>query len=74
MERPYDPNFPDNLDIKPSSESSVLGNELGASGSEYGDGHPEAFGKSAQVASIRKYGIAGRIWCGRSFSSCNLAH
>ncbi|KAK7682635.1 hypothetical protein QCA50_014435 [Cerrena zonata] len=41
------PNFPPNLDIKPSSSS---------------DDTQTTFGTCAQVDSIRTYGIAGRVW------------
>lgn len=41
------PNFPLNLDIKPSSLS---------------DDAQRSFGTDAQTVSIRTYGIAGRVW------------
>lgn len=52
------PNFPDNLDIKPSVAPNVhvrtiLGSEAQIS---------SVFDASSQERAIRKYGIAGRIW------------
>ncbi|TFK74132.1 hypothetical protein BDN72DRAFT_955984 [Pluteus cervinus] len=46
-----DPNFPDELDITPSSNTTTNGFDP--------DG---IFGQSAQKDAIQKYGIAGRVW------------
>ncbi|KAF8647408.1 hypothetical protein AX16_006737 [Volvariella volvacea WC 439] len=49
-----DPNFPDNLDIGPST-GSVSGHRIGFL-------YSSKFGHDAQEVAIRKYGIAGRVW------------
>jgi hypothetical protein len=50
-----DPNFPDNMAIRPSIRPQPFG--LGDLPSE------TSFGLSAQKDGINKYGIAGRVWC-----------
>ena len=42
----YNPNFPENLDIKPLQV----------------EGDNSAFDESSQTQAIKKYGIAGRVW------------
>lgn len=45
------PNFPENLDIKPSEPSLPAGNA-----------DSQLFGAAAQQDAIQKFGIAGKVW------------
>lgn len=53
------PNFPHDLDIKPSVD--LLGLQ-----SQPGD--QDLFGLNAQRETIARYGIAGRVWYGTEFN------
>lgn len=77
LDADYDPNFPPNLDIKPSTypPSSAVSNDR----SRFGDGRngtyeaqsPVNFGENddhqdkdafEQLEGIKQYGIAGKVW------------
>ncbi|EGN98815.1 hypothetical protein SERLA73DRAFT_107949 [Serpula lacrymans var. lacrymans S7.3] len=69
------PNFPDHLDICPSTNSTISSNFSQSDHSRsVNEQDQDAFGVVAQQRSIQIYGIAGRVWEAAYFMNIYLDH